>query len=409
MSVNPNKAPRRSNRLRLYLFLSAVPLLLLVRSPLESKLITLLLSRAEAPGSEELSEQFESVSDKEGFLASLWNSGKIPQRQFVISQLKEPVVRSTALSKVQRRILGESLCDPDMSVREVSLGIVASQKADPDLLQVFIRRQLSDCDPEARLFACRYLRLLPASQAAPLAMQLLEDSDLRIVTSAGSVLRWVAGKDFHLHLASVMGENFQENTEMRPEALKMVHDGVKEAKLWWSEHKGQFPALIPAPAIAEALRPGPVSQFSLTDLNGKKVWLSDFRGKAVLLNFWATWCAACFLEVPALLEFQKLHPEVVVLGIALDGAHHDHDAAPNHVRTVEESEKIFAAVRAAVQARHITYPILMDPDGMLSARFSGGELPTNVLLDKDHILRRRFVGQRSRTAFEAMLAETKRQ
>jgi peroxiredoxin len=60
--------------------------------------------------------------------------------------------------------------------------------------------------------------------------------------------------------------------------------------------------------------------FSLLTLDGQKVKLSDYRGKAVLLNFWATWCPPCKVEMPWFVDFQKQYGKdgLVVLGVAMD-------------------------------------------------------------------------------------------
>src|ERR1700684_3786261 len=60
--------------------------------------------------------------------------------------------------------------------------------------------------------------------------------------------------------------------------------------------------------------------FSLLTLDGQKVKLSDYRGKAVLLNFWATWCPPCKVEMPWFVDLQKQYSRdgLVVLGIAMD-------------------------------------------------------------------------------------------
>ena len=60
--------------------------------------------------------------------------------------------------------------------------------------------------------------------------------------------------------------------------------------------------------------------FELVSLDGRKVKLSDFRGKAVVLNFWATWCAPCKVEMPWFVDLQKqyAHEGLVIVGVALD-------------------------------------------------------------------------------------------
>jgi thiol-disulfide isomerase/thioredoxin len=56
----------------------------------------------------------------------------------------------------------------------------------------------------------------------------------------------------------------------------------------------------------------------VTDTNGTKHSLEAYKGRWVVVNFWATWCAPCVKEIPEIAEFRREHPEVVVLGIALD-------------------------------------------------------------------------------------------
>jgi thiol-disulfide isomerase/thioredoxin len=70
------------------------------------------------------------------------------------------------------------------------------------------------------------------------------------------------------------------------------------------------------PAPVETRTPAP--DFALSDATGKSFRLSDFRGRPVLLNFWATWCLPCKVEIPWFMEFQRANPDLVVLGISLD-------------------------------------------------------------------------------------------
>ena len=60
------------------------------------------------------------------------------------------------------------------------------------------------------------------------------------------------------------------------------------------------------------------SAFVLTDTSGKRHRLADYKGRWVVVNYWATWCVPCIQEIPEIAEFQGAHPEVVVIGIAVD-------------------------------------------------------------------------------------------
>lgn len=74
-------------------------------------------------------------------------------------------------------------------------------------------------------------------------------------------------------------------------------------------------SMLPLTAVAE--EETKAIDFQFTDINGKSLRLSDFKGKWVLVNFWAPWCPLCWVEVPALNELNK-RKDFVVIGIGLD-------------------------------------------------------------------------------------------
>jgi thiol-disulfide isomerase/thioredoxin len=73
-------------------------------------------------------------------------------------------------------------------------------------------------------------------------------------------------------------------------------------------------------AAAENRDRKPAANFSLKDANGAQVALADYKGKVVLLNFWATWCGPCKIEIPWFIEFNKAYKNrgFAVLGVSLD-------------------------------------------------------------------------------------------
>jgi len=79
-----------------------------------------------------------------------------------------------------------------------------------------------------------------------------------------------------------------------------IRQGVEHWKEWWLAHKDEFAAVQPIKPKSEAgeLSRQPVADFKLYDLTNKPVRLSDFRGKVVLVNFWATWCTAVLPRFP---------------------------------------------------------------------------------------------------------------
>ncbi len=105
--------------------------------------------------------------------------------------------------------------------------------------------------------------------------------------------------------------------------------------------------------------------FTLVDLDGKKVSLADYKGKPVMVNFWATWCAPCKLEMPWLAEFQKRYADqgFVILGIASDDA-------PKNV------------VAATAKKLGVTYPVLLT-DGKVEEPYGGvGYMPESFYVDR---------------------------
>lgn len=77
--------------------------------------------------------------------------------------------------------------------------------------------------------------------------------------------------------------------------------------------KGAAAALLALAAWA-----GPAGAFEVTDTAGKAHRLADYRGRWVVVNFWATWCVPCIREIPEIAAFARDRPDVVVLGVAVD-------------------------------------------------------------------------------------------
>jgi peroxiredoxin len=105
--------------------------------------------------------------------------------------------------------------------------------------------------------------------------------------------------------------------------------------------------------------------FSLIDLDGKSQSLSQYRGKIVLVNFWATWCKSCTTEMPAMqASFDKLRGKgFVVLAI----------------NELEDDVK----VREYIKQYGYTYPVLMDRDNKVANQFGVFGLPVSVFIDQE--------------------------
>ena len=105
--------------------------------------------------------------------------------------------------------------------------------------------------------------------------------------------------------------------------------------------------------------------FRLTDLEGKTQSLSQYRGKIVLLNFWATWCKPCTTEMPAMqASFDKLR---------------DKDFVVLAVNELEDDAK----VREHIKQYGHTFPVLMDRDNKVANQFGVFGLPVSVFIDQE--------------------------
>jgi peroxiredoxin len=125
--------------------------------------------------------------------------------------------------------------------------------------------------------------------------------------------------------------------------------------------------------------------FSRPDLAGGVFTLSEQRGKVVLVNFWATWCAPCVRETPALVGlYRELADEgFTIVGVSLD-------------------QEGFDAVRPFATRYDVPYPMILD-DGSLAEAFGGMYgLPTTFVIDGEGRIVRRFLGE---FPVEAMKAE----
>jgi thiol-disulfide isomerase/thioredoxin len=126
--------------------------------------------------------------------------------------------------------------------------------------------------------------------------------------------------------------------------------------------------------------------FTLPDINGATVKLSDHKGKVVVLNFWATWCGPCRKEIPDFMELQKTYGSegLQFIGIALD-------------------EEGVSVVKPYADKYKINYPIVIGNETVTAAYGGMNAIPVTILIDKKGNMRGKFVGLRTKAVMESLI------
>ncbi len=110
----------------------------------------------------------------------------------------------------------------------------------------------------------------------------------------------------------------------------------------------------------------PVAAFDLVDSHGRPQRLADMKGRYVVLNFWATWCVPCLQEIPEIAAFAKAHPEVTVIGVAMDAEDNVDKVRRFAAKTGHDYTLVFSDPKAEKQPgdpRALPTTRIYDPSG----------------------------------------------
>ncbi len=133
----------------------------------------------------------------------------------------------------------------------------------------------------------------------------------------------------------------------------------------------------------QTLMPSVAPDFALSGLDGQPVRLSDFKGKVVILDFWATWCPPCREEIP---HFKALYSKYRAQGLEIVGVALDEGGA--------------SAVRPFVQSKGITYPIAISDSRVTQAYGGIRGIPTTFVIDREGRIVKKYVGYQNQEILE---------
>lgn len=153
-----------------------------------------------------------------------------------------------------------------------------------------------------------------------------------------------------------------------------------------TDQAGEQPSDSEQPHMLGKTAPG----FTLTNLEGKKVSLSEYKGRPVLVNFWATWCGPCKVEMPWFEEFRK---QYAGQGFEVLGLTDDADAGKD-------------AIAKVAQKAGVSYPILLT-DGKVQTAYGGLDvLPVSFYVDRNGVIVDETAGLGSKDEIEAHIKKT---
>lgn len=132
--------------------------------------------------------------------------------------------------------------------------------------------------------------------------------------------------------------------------------------------------------------------FELRSVDGKAMKLSSLRGKKVIVNFWATWCPPCRLEMP---EMEKFYTKNKNEGIEI--------LAVN----LTKAEKSRADVPAFIEAYGITFPVLLDENSDVARLYKVSSIPASFIIDTQGVIREKIVGPMTYDSMEKMVGSIK--
>jgi cytochrome c biogenesis protein CcmG/thiol:disulfide interchange protein DsbE len=171
-----------------------------------------------------------------------------------------------------------------------------------------------------------------------------------------------------LFILAILGWAGWANWEYRKQAAERALASASHAEL--------VPAGSGDTPLTQTLTGKPAPDFILEDLNGNKVSLASFKGKPLLINFWATWCGPCKIETPWLVDLQNEYgPKgFQIVGISTEGD----DLKPDDKEGWAHDK---TAIAKFIKAEHMQYPVLINGDSLATEYGGLDAMPTSVYVN----------------------------
>ncbi|PJF46832.1 MAG: hypothetical protein CUN48_11795 [Candidatus Thermofonsia Clade 3 bacterium] len=317
--------------------------------------------------------------------------------QIIVAEVDGEVVtreewqRALALDRAMSALAGQSAPTPEASLQRLvnerlvlrearAAGLAATPDQATARLRALLRRWNKD---EASFDAALAREGVPQSDALDAIRRLLVvEAYLARLGSEADAQQWMAERRRRAKVGLYASFSAPPTPSVlaaalpTPPATPLVLASAGQATA------SPTPALAPQPVVDERTPPpapmappeNPAPDFTLLDLDGQPVRLSQFRGQVVVLNFWASWCPACRAEARDFGDFAQRYRGrgLVVVGVNLR-----EDAA---------------TARAFAEANGMDYPLLRDADGAVSRMYGVVGIPTTIFIDATGGMRARHVG-----------------
>lgn len=173
----------------------------------------------------------------------------------------------------------------------------------------------------------------------------------------------------------------------------MLSNGIKSKReADWVENQNKVESSQNADTDTDEDKKIEALDFTLYDQYGKEHKLSDYRGKKVFLNFWATWCPPCRSEMPHIEDLYKEYEEnskdVIILGVA----------SPN---VGKEGDQQY--IEDFLKENNYTFPVVFDDGGMLSYQYGFSSLPSTLIIDEDGYITKYIPGAMNKSTMKSLI------